>query len=71
MNTCPSFGFKRTFAATVQQFLLKMAYVAVFRYFLAIFLVPGRARDPNNFLKTHEVFGFAHRVVKCELYTEK
>ena len=49
----------------------KLTILAFFRYFLAIFLVPGHAKDPNNFLKTIWAFGFAHRVVKCELYSKK
>jgi len=44
---------------------------ANFRYFLAIFWVPSLARYPNSFLKTSKVFGFAHGIAKCELYSKK
>jgi hypothetical protein len=48
-----------------------MACICVFEVFFGVFLAPSLARDPNNFLKTKYVFGFTHRVVKCELYSKK
>ncbi len=52
VNICPLSALNALLLLNFNIFPSKLTIVAIFRYFLPIFLVPGHARDPTNFLKT-------------------
>jgi hypothetical protein len=53
VKTWPSFGFKHTFAATIETFYSKWLIFAIFRYFLAIFFGPWSCQGPKFKKKTN------------------